>query len=135
MKTNKELRELYIWLRPRNCWTGEYIEVNDDFIELDFMPIGWRIAFGDKMCKELDKILKKANYQNEYRIMEIKEKYGELRWYSNSIPEKIWEEYSKWEDKYTKKSRHTCIVCGKRGKIDYKQYWLEPLCKKCRKEK
>ena len=75
MKTNKELKELYSWLRPRNCWTGELIEPEDDFTELDAMPNGWRIAFGDKMCKELDKILREVNYQNDYRIMEIKEKW------------------------------------------------------------
>lgn len=73
MKTNKELKALYSWLKPRNCWTGELIET--DSTELDSMPNGWRIAFGDKMCKELDKILRKADYQNDYRILDIKEKW------------------------------------------------------------
>ena len=133
MKTNKELKELYNWLKPRNCWTGELIETDDDFIELDFMPIGWRISFGDKMCKQLDKILKKAKYTDKYRILEIKEKYGSLRWYDNGVPKEIYKKYNKWINKYEKKSKHTCADCGKKGKIDYKKYWLIPLCKKCKK--
>ena len=49
MKTNKQLKELYCWLNPKNCWTGDFIETNDDFIELDFMP----------MCKNCKKNNKK----------------------------------------------------------------------------
>ena len=48
-----------------------------EFTWLDDMPQGWRKAFGKKMIKELDKILRKANYQNEYQIAQIKEKW---RW-------------------------------------------------------
>ena len=35
-------------------------------------------AFGKKMIKELDKILRKANYQNEYQIAQIKEKWRRI---------------------------------------------------------
>lgn len=135
MKTNKELAELYCWLRPRNCWTGDYIDVDDDFIELDFLPRGWRIAFGDKMCEELNNILEEANYSKDYRILQIKEKYGTLRWYDNGVPSSVSEKYNKWIRKYEKKSGHTCINCGEKGEIDYNDSWLMPLCDKCRKEK
>lgn len=64
----------------------------------------------------------------------LKKSGGFLHWYDNGIPKKIYKKYLKWLNKYTNKSKHTCIVCGKRGKIDYKEFWLEPLCKKCRKE-
>ena len=65
----------YPWLQPRNVWTNE--KLDSEFTWLDDMPQGWRKAFGKKMIKELDKILRKANYQNEYQIVQIKEKW---RW-------------------------------------------------------
>lgn len=65
----------YPWLQLRNVWTNE--KLDSEFTWLDDMPQGWRKAFGKKMIKELDKILKKANYQNEYQIVQIKEKW---RW-------------------------------------------------------
>lgn len=75
MKTNKELIKLYPWLKDRNCWDDELISEQDDCSKLDELPIGWRIKFGDKLCKKIDKLLKKANYQNDYRIAQIKEKW------------------------------------------------------------
>ncbi len=132
---NKELIEKYPWLQIRNVWTGELVEPEDyKFTWLDDLPNGWRKAFGLQMVKELDKILRKANYQNKYRIVQIKEKYGELRWYDNGVPKTIFEEYCKWLTKYEELSKHTCLVCGKPGEIDYTQYWLTPLCDKHRKE-
>ena len=66
MMTNEELLERYPFLRPRNRWTGELMnqdEKEDEelWTELDDMPIGWRIAFGEQMCEELLEILKEAN--------------------------------------------------------------------------
>ena len=37
-------------------------------------------------------ILKKANYLDKYRIVQIKEKYGSLRWYDAGVPIEISEE-------------------------------------------
>lgn len=71
---NNELLEKYPWLRLRNVWTDKEIEDNE-FTWLDDMPKGWRVSFGDKMIQELDKILRKANFQNNYQIIQIKEKW------------------------------------------------------------
>ena len=46
--TKQELIERYPFLRVRNVWTGELVESNDEFTELDFIPEGWRKAFGLK---------------------------------------------------------------------------------------
>ena len=45
------------------------------------MPDGWRIAFGEEMCAELKVIIEKHGAMEEYAILDIKEKYGELCWY------------------------------------------------------
>ena len=73
--TNKELIEKYPWLQIRNVWTNE--KLDDEFTWLDDLQEGWRKAFGVQMVEELDQILRKANYQDEYKITQIKEKW---RW-------------------------------------------------------
>lgn len=132
MKTSKELINLYSWLQPRNAWTDEIIDDVEDFCELDFMPKGWRIAFGEEMCEKINKLLLKSNFVDQYRISQIKEKYGELRWYDNGVPKSISEEYYKIIDFYSEKSKHTCFVCGEPAEIDYNKSYLIPVCDKCK---
>lgn len=102
------------------------------YTELDGMPNGWKKAFGIQMCKEIKHALikvggRKALYK--YRITQIKEKYGELRWY---------DEYScidvhKIIQKYEYISTRTCINCGDlaTGYTPY-EYWKSPYCDNCR---
>ena len=132
MMTNEELLERYPFLRPRNRWTGELMnqdEKEDEelWTELDDMPTGWRIAFGEQMCEELLEILKEANYVEEYMIVQIKEKYAELRWYDNGVPEKVWDKYRDWLYKYEELSRRTCIRCGKPATL-ISRGWISPYC-------
>lgn len=95
---------------------------------LDQMPDGWRIAFGIQMCEELKEELLKYDYLNEYTITEIKEKYGELRWYDGGSP-KDSQIYDIIE-KYSKLSEETCIVCG-RPATCYTTGWISPYCRTC----
>lgn len=101
------------------------------YTELDNMPQGWRKAFGLEMCKDVRRtLLKKGGLKllYRYRIIDIKEKYGELRWYDN------WS-FNELEDvitKYARKSLTTCISCGEKAiwKTDYRD-WASPYCDKC----
>lgn len=98
------------------------------YTELDAMEPGWRKAFGIQMCKEIKKELKKYNFLYKYRITQIKEKFGELRWYDSGIPKdsKIWDII----EKYSEISRKTCINCGKPAtKISIG--WISPYCDDC----
>ena len=70
---NIELIKKYPWLQIRNVWTNE--KLDDEFTWLDDLPGGWRKAFGLQMVEELDQILRKANYQDKYKIAQIKEKW------------------------------------------------------------
>lgn len=125
--TNKELLERYPFLIPRNYWTDEIMKPEERDEEertlLDGMPQGWRIAFGEQMCEEIREELIKHGYLNEYRIVQIKEKFGELRWYDNGSPGKVSNIISKYEDI----SRHTCIRCGKPATLISKG-WISPYC-------
>lgn len=97
------------------------------YTELDHMPTGWRKAFGIQMCKEIKKELKKYNYLYKYRIMQIKEKFGTLRWYDNGSPDGCVNNIiSKYEDI----SYHTCIVCGKPA-TKISKGWISPYCDNC----
>ena len=124
---NKELIEKYPFLLPRNVWTGEPIEDYDySYTELDDMPTGWRIAFGEQLCAELMEAL--GDDAKDYFIEQIKEKYGELRWYPNWGSEKIYDII----DKYTHLSRRICIKCGAPAtKISLG--WVSPYCDECAK--
>ncbi len=122
---NKKLVEDYPFLMPYNRFTGE--PVGDyEFTELDSMPNGWRLAFGDRMLHEIKEELIKENYLDNYRVTQIKEKWGELRWYDNGCSKEL----SDILDKYTLLSRYTCIDCG--NKADYiSKGWVAPLCNTC----
>lgn len=146
---NKALLEKYPWLTPTNRWTGKkitdcmngkqkgfwlndpdkYPEYDYTYTELDDMPDGWRIAFGDQMCEEIHQELVKFNFLNEYRIVQIKEKYGTLRWYDNGCPSgsKIYDII----DKYEELSEKTCIECGKPAKW-LSTGWISPFCDDCK---
>lgn len=101
------------------------------YTELDRMPVGWRKAFGIDMCQEIKQtLLKKGGRKllREYRIMDIKEKYGELRWYSNWT----FEELEDIIEKYSNRSLSTCIECGEKAvwMTDWRD-WASPYCDKC----
>ena len=84
---NKHLIKKYPWLMPRNRWTDTISKDYDySYTELDEMPEGWRIAFGDQMVEEIHRQLVKFNYVNDFRITQIKEKWGSLQFYCGATP-------------------------------------------------
>lgn len=129
---NKKLIEKYPFLLPRNRCTDEEDEDFDySWTELDAMPDGWRKAFGEMMCEEIKNELLKFGQKalDDYRIVEIKEKYAELRWYDNGHPQG-----SKLGDiigKYEKLSQNICIHCGKPDVPITGDWYYLPLCRKC----
>ena len=120
----------YPFLIPRYEWNGEIIEEYDYIsIYLDDMPDGWRKAFGKMMCEEIKQELVRCNYLNKYRILQIKEKYGELRWYDNGTP--IDCKVPEIIDNYSMLSQNICIICGKPDVPIINNGWISPYCKKC----
>lgn len=135
---NKKLCKRYPFLIPRNRWTDKPIwdkrikkrnwwySAPYSYTELDAMPDGWRAKFGEQLCEELREELIKANYLDKYRIMQIKEKFGGLRWYDNGITE----EGHNIIRKYEELSYKTCIDCG-RPATKMSVGWISPYCDKC----
>lgn len=125
---NKELIERYNFLMPRNRWTGKIpVEFNYSYTELDAMPDGWRNAFGERMCEEIRNALIEANRLDEYRISQIKEKYGTLRWYDFGATQKVYDIISKYE--YI--SRFVCMNCGRPYAKELNNGWIYTLCENC----
>ena len=76
-ESNQKLIERFPFLIPRNRWTGKVPEDYDySYTELDSMPDGWRKAFGEQMCEDIREELAHAEYLDQYRISQIKVKYG-----------------------------------------------------------
>ena len=126
---NKTLCKLYPFLIPRNRWTGKIPEDYDySYTELDAMPAGWREAFGIELCEEIKICLSKMkpDVAAKYMITQIKEKYGQLCWYTNFTTEDLEKVMRKYEDL----SKRTCIVCGKPAEF-ITLGWISPYCGDC----
>ncbi len=129
MMTNKELIERYPFLQIRDIFTNEPMLEWEEFTMLDDMPKGWRESFGIEMCEEIKELLIKESKFEEYQVRQIKEKFGELRWYGNYISPEL----SEILNKYTKLSRMTCMLCGDTAKY-VKIPWIYPVCDRCSEE-
>lgn len=128
VEENKRLIDKYPWLMPRNVWTNEPIEDYDySYTWLDDMPNGWNIAFGELICEEINNELIKMDYVDKYQIVQIKEKFGELRWYDNGHNDEI----SKIIDAYSTASVNICQTCGKIDSPISNGYWIYTQCKEC----
>lgn len=126
---NKQLIAKYPWLLPYNRFTGEAPDDYDyTYTELDNMPDGWRKAFGEKMCKEIQQALNmmEKDVADTFRIVQIKEKYGSLRFYTNWLTDQIREIIYRYE----KLSEHTCISCGAPA-TKVALGWTYPWCDEC----
>ena len=136
---NRKLCQRYPFLIPHNAWTGKVVwkQFKDvskyEYTELDCMEPGWRKAFGIQMCEDIREQLIKYGFLYKYRILQIKEKFGELCWYDAGIPvgaEAIWDVI---ED-YSEVSRHTCYICGAPAEVEDDGGWLITMCPKCRQK-
>ena len=117
---NRELIERFPFL---------YDPDEPDFTWLDAMPDGWRMAFGEKMCEEIREALVSENALKTYRIYQVKEKYGGLRWYDSGRTYKV----DKIVNKYEMLSYRTCVDCGEPATCMSTGYIL-PFCDRCARE-
>lgn len=126
---NKYLCERYPFLRIRNVWTGRLLDNNYNWTELDNMSEGWRKKFGEQLCEELRVELLKFDYLDKFRIIEVKEKFGTLRFYCGSYPEEshVFEIINKYETL----SAHICEFCGAPAETSSMGGWYYTLCDVC----
>ena len=84
------------------------------------IPSGWKNAFGQMLCDELNAI-------GNFKVLEAKEKWGEL----SLTLDKYNERAEDIIEKYTTLSRHICIGCGKPDVPMCNYGWVSPVCKDC----
>lgn len=93
----------------------------------DDIPIGWKRAFGKIMLEDYREVLIRNNYLKEFQWVQVKEKYGTLRLYSNGAPREV----LRLESKYDYISCFFCISCGRMNSPLLTDGWVEPLCEDC----
>ena len=129
-RKNKELTEEFPFLLPHNKFSGRVPDAYEyEYTELDMLPEGWKNAFGLDMVKDLKEILVKHNCMEKYRIYDIKEKWGVLRWDDLGVPDSAETEHAEWLDKYEELSAETCASCGRPAQGKTK--WSVPCCTEC----
>lgn len=132
IRKNKELIEKYPWLWPKD-WFGNPIPTDKfDYSSttLDDFPEGWKKAFGEKMCEEIQTALIKHQCVDRFTILQLKEKYGAMRLYFGGLPRACQDEIHAIVMKYEELSAKTCCICGKPAKWMSKG-WICPYCDEC----
>lgn len=122
---NKRLIKKYYWLMPRNVWTDK-IDKNYDYTYINWgWCYGWDKAFGMMYLEELGAAIKKAGQKN-FRILELKEKYGQCRNYTSGTTAEV----HAIIDKYEKISENICCGCGNEAPM-IDDGWMSPYCFEC----
>ena len=80
-----------------------------------------------KLCEKLNAL----NLKN-FRVIQVKEKFGGLRFYIGPVKTKKADKVFRLIDKATEKSYRTCEACGRPGKPN-KEGWIKTLCNNCRR--
>jgi hypothetical protein len=120
------------------------MELSDyKFIEPDYTLRNNLMAFGFECDKGWYKLIEDCfhdidlwikNYEpklyDDFRIVQVKEKYGVLTIYANYYPRAI----EMIIDYYRIKSYSTCEVCGKDGRTLVRGSWYKTLCEEHAKE-
>jgi len=108
----------------------EFIETSGDSRQ-DAMV--WGLECGDgwrdliwKLCEDIEDELKKISDPQEFafRVVQIKEKFGGLRYYVNWGTDSI----DKLIAEAEKKSYTVCEVCGKEAELRKDNGWLSTVC-------
>ena len=116
--TRKEIQEKYAFLKPTDIRVG-------------LMAFGFECGKGwdkilEKLFSDIDSVLT-PDEKKEFRVTQVKEKFGGLRVYTNFGDDKIWDLISKAEDE----SYKTCEECGSKWFVTQSKGWIVSLCLKC----
>ncbi len=115
------LREKYPDVDVNQHIWNELINVNNEY------EAGWHNLIIELIGK-IEEIYKKNNVDiSEFKIDEIREKYGQLRFDAVSSISEVYNIISQYENK----ADTICDQCGEKGSLCEKNGWLETLCEKC----
>jgi len=95
---------------------------------LDGMPKAWRRSFGIQLCINLKHIIERDGL-TDYKVRQVKEKFGGLRWYDeggNKYTAMLIESYEHL-------SMTMCFYCGRKAEYVGTE-WIVFYCPKCAKK-
>jgi hypothetical protein len=120
----KTLIEEYPYLQPRRMTDGQISPDYDyQFIVGEYdLPEGWLDLFL-QMCEDIKAPLETAGLLNEFRFLQVKEKYGGLRAYNTAGNDEVYDII----DKYEFLSQQICTTCGKPA-VAMTRGWIYPFC-------
>ena len=120
----KTLIEEYPYLLPRSMTTGEvHPDYDYTYIVGEYdLPEGWLELFL-QCCEDIKAPLVKAGLLNDFRFLQIKEKYGSMRMYDSGATEEVHDII----DKYEFLSQQVCCECGKPAAV-MTSGWICPYC-------
>lgn len=129
LRKNKELVAKYPFLQYRNVFDGELIPIEElNFTYLDDLPKAWRKITID-LCEKIKNHLVETNRLDEYRLIQVKSKFGYGHWYDCGADEFIEDLVHEWESL----TSSTCEWCGKPAKW-ISCGWISPYCDECKAE-
>lgn len=84
---------------------------------------GWRL-----LIEQLDRDIRKA--VPGYRAVQVKEKFGELRFYIDVLPEAEYDAAASLIREAERNSLKICEICGEPGELRNRRGWDKTLCDK-----
>lgn len=132
----KRMIKEFPFLNPERDCKGNPIKFSKKrhkffYTEWDNLLYGWKLLFGEGLLKEIKQVLIKDDILNQIYIKQLKEKFGELRIYTNYGSEELY----KVIDKYTTISSNVCYKCGKPDVPMVNTGWICPECRECFEKK
>ena len=79
------------------------------------------------LCVNIQNYIIESKFEN-IEVLQVKEKYGNLRFYISSGDEYIFNLINQAENE----SKTICEICGKKGKIIEKNGWYKCRCEECK---
>ena len=122
----KALADRFDFMKARNVWTGELL-LNSKGNYCGFpceCDDGWYDLITN-LCQDLTDFYKsKGADTTDIRLLQVKEKFGGLRFYVGNVIQGTFE----LVDKYERESYNICEVCGEVGTLSIKNGWYRTLC-------
>lgn len=135
MKTieeNKKIIDEYPFLRSM-WWDRDTQSYKWDYktTVLDDVPQGWEDLILC-MAEDIKPLLKESNQLFDFFVIEVKEKFGGLRFYHNC---KCPEEVDEIINDYGVLAENVCVGCGKPDALIVPIGWILPWCRDCYEDK
>ena len=128
IEEEKQIVAEYPFLRLRNIDGTVDTESKFPMMPLE-IPVGWHKLFF-QMCADIKPLLEEEGILDDFYFLQVKEKYNQLRCYSNGIAS---EEVNNIIDRYGQMAYYICVQCGKPATCETKGYWAS-FCDDCWKD-